>query len=706
MVEKIIGFAENLTPIALIGVGGIGKTSVALAVLHNDRIKQRFGDSRWFIRCDQFPASHPHFLRRLSEVIGADIENPESLTPLRPFLSSKEMLIVLDNVESILDPQGTDGQEIYAAMEELSRFSNVCVCITSRISTIPPECEVIDVPTLSIGAARDTFYRIYKNGERSNLLDHILDQLDFHPLSITLLSTIAQHNRWDAKRLTKEWDQCRIGVLHTQQNKSLAAAIELSLASPTFQELGPDARALLSIVAFFPQGVDENNLNWLFPTIPNGANTFDKFCVLSLTYRSNGFVTMLAPLRDYLSPKDPRLSPLLCATKERYFTRMSVVVSPNKPNFRESQWIVSEDINVEHLLDVFTTTDENSDGVWDACANFMQHLYWHKRRFIILKPKIEGLSDDHHFKPACLFLYSRLLYRTGNYVECKRLLTYALVLWRERGNHNRVAQMLYHLSDTNRLMGLLKEGIEQAKGALEIFELLGDTVQRAECLITLGLLFRSDNQLDSAEEAASCVIDLIPEQGQEFLACRSHYLLGDINQSKGDTKKAIHHYEAALGIASTFNWHDELSSVHRSLAWLFFGEARLDDAQVHVERAKSHAVNDTYNLGRAMGLQAMVWYRQHQLEEARFEALRAADIFEKFGAATDTECCRKLLRWIEEEMNSPVALYFDGEFLETALLPTPTNSIPSDYGRHWMAPSRIFIQTCPFYRTFPSAKRG
>ena len=41
-------------------------------------------------------------------------------------------------------------------------------------------------------------------------------------------------------------------ALCTDYNQSLAATIELSLASPTFHRLGPNAHDLLGIIAFYP----------------------------------------------------------------------------------------------------------------------------------------------------------------------------------------------------------------------------------------------------------------------------------------------------------------------------------------------------------------------------------------------------------------------------------------------------------------------
>jgi hypothetical protein len=169
-------------------------------------------------------------------------------------------------------------------VEELSQFKTVCVCITSRITTVPRLCKRPAIPTLSAEAVCDIFYAIYGDDDRSTIIINLLERLDFHALSITLLATTASHNMWDHSRLVKEWDTKRTRVLQTDYNESLATTIELSLTSPMFCKLGPNAHDLLGVIAFFPQGVDENNLDWLFPTISNTQHIFDKLCTLSLTY--------------------------------------------------------------------------------------------------------------------------------------------------------------------------------------------------------------------------------------------------------------------------------------------------------------------------------------------------------------------------------------------------------------------------------------
>ena len=652
LIEQVIGLAENLESVAFIGAGGIGKTSIALAVLHHHRIEKRFGENRRFIRCDQFPASRPHFLARLSKVIGAGVENPEDLTLLRPFLSSKEMLIILDNAESILDPKGTGAREIYSLVDELCRFKNISLLITSRLMTVPPHCKRPEVPRLSMEAAYDIFYGIYGNRRESGIINDLLHRLDFHALSITLLATTAAHNGWDHDRLAKEWDTQRARVLETVYNESLAATIELSLASPTFRSMDPNARDLLGVVAFFPQGIDEKKLDWLFPTISNRQRLFDTFCLLSLTHRSNGFVTMLAPIRDYLAPQEPRSSPLLCATRDHYFSRLTVGADPESPGRGETRWVGSEDVNIEHLLDVFTSIDPNTGGIWDACYHFMIHLYWNKPRRTTLSSKIDALADDHPSKPKCLSLTALLLEKVGGFKEEERVMTHVLELERRRGNDAQVAMALRFLADANRLLCLYGKGIQWAKEALEISERIGDTIGQALGLRVLAQALVEGGQPVAAIDAASRAINLITEKHQEYLLTMLHQILGRAHGSRGEKEEAIHHFETAIRIASPFNWHDLLFWTHYGLAG-FFGEGgKLDDQNTHIERAKSHAVDGAlpYELGRATEMQAQVWFRQLKLEEAKSEALHSLEIYEKIGSVEGVDDSTVLLKKIERVM--------------------------------------------------------
>lgn len=77
------------------------------------------------------------------------------------------------------------------------------LCITSRISMTPSDCDSLSAPTFSMDPACDTFYQTYRRCERSDSVEDILKRLDFHPLSITLLATVAHQNKWDTNGLSE-----------------------------------------------------------------------------------------------------------------------------------------------------------------------------------------------------------------------------------------------------------------------------------------------------------------------------------------------------------------------------------------------------------------------------------------------------------------------------------------------------------------------
>ena len=233
-------------------------------------------------------------------------------------------------------------------------------------------------------------------------------------------------------------------------------------------------------------------------------------------------------------------------------------------------------------------------------------------------------------------------------MECKRLLSHALNLWREQGNDFRVAQTLGKLADANRGMGLYEEGIQQAEEASETFKRIGSVVEQASSLIDLAWLLCDANQLYAAEKAGSRAIALLPERGEELWVCEAHHALGNIYRTKGETTRAIYHLEIALGIASSLNTVEEQFWVNFTLADAFSEERKFGDAQTHVEHAKSLAVNNTYLLARASLLQARVWFAQDMLGEAKSEALSALDVFEKLGAGSNSE----FVRWFLEKIDA------------------------------------------------------
>ena len=81
------------------------------------------------------------------------------------------------------------------------------------------------------------------------IVSDLVRQLDFHALSLLCSSQPRLTTCWDHDRLAKEWNLRCVQVLRAYYNESLAATVELSLASPTCRKLGPNAHDIVGVIA-------------------------------------------------------------------------------------------------------------------------------------------------------------------------------------------------------------------------------------------------------------------------------------------------------------------------------------------------------------------------------------------------------------------------------------------------------------------------
>jgi len=383
--------------VALIGPGGIGKTSISKAIMHDDQIVQYFKNHRYFATYDGVANSmmtHTTFLTRLAAALLID---DASLSTIRAKLLASPTLVVIDNAETFLDAASDDGDAISADIEDLGACSSVHLIITTRNENLPnlSWCRQ-DVGGLGMEASRETFKAVYKFDDIGNRLDSLFSSLDHHALSISLLSHAATQNKYrTTARIVKAWEQQQTRLLRRGKGKSrnLAFTIELSLNSPSLQVAKTQVFAFLRIVAFLPEGLHEDDLSGVFSDVTDIQTIADTVCLSSLTYRSGDRYTMLSPIQMYIMDQyNANLTyedPIIVSVRNYAYQQVS-----DDPEF----WGVRESANTERLLS-FDLTSKHVQHDYNACLRTLQivqalrsALYYYHPRETSLFPLLQAVS--------------------------------------------------------------------------------------------------------------------------------------------------------------------------------------------------------------------------------------------------------------------------------------------------------------------------
>ncbi|TFK37206.1 P-loop containing nucleoside triphosphate hydrolase protein [Crucibulum laeve] len=309
--QEIITTMQNNTTarIAVLGPGGIGKTTLMLAVLHDYTIVDIFVTRRYFISCDAATT-----IDGLVSTIGKYFnleEKPKLSNAIINYInrSKDPALMVLDNFETPWEiPEQRSKVENFLAL--LANISHLSIVLTMRGVERPGKIRwtrpfLAPLVPLADDAAEEIFRDIADiNNDDPDLME-LLKLTDNLPLAVTLMAHLAESET--CTNILSRWKQENTSLLSDGVDKisSLEKSISMSISSPRMKNT-PEALELLSLLSLLPDGILETTLLQMklpFDNIPKC-----RFILISTSLAyvdERGRVKTLTPIREYTRTYHP-----------------------------------------------------------------------------------------------------------------------------------------------------------------------------------------------------------------------------------------------------------------------------------------------------------------------------------------------------------------------------------------------------------------
>ncbi|KAJ7721127.1 hypothetical protein B0H16DRAFT_378393 [Mycena metata] len=314
----ILKHFEQSTPrIAILGAGGMGKTSLAQAVLHHEEIVIKYQGNRLFVACDTAASKV-----ELAGLIGAHLgmKPGQDLTQaiVHRLSEGSTTLLILDNLETAWEP-AESRKEVEEFLSLLTDITSLALMITMRGAERPFKVQWTRpfLPTLeplAQEAARKVFIDIAEDRHPMAEIDQVLSLTDNMPLSINLLAHAVDVEGCTA--ILSRWQREQTSVISEgyDRRSNLEISISLSLESPRITST-PHSQELLSLLSILPDGLSDVELKQSKFSIQDILDCKRALLRTALVYLDDHKrLKALVPIREYMAkfrpPKDEMIGPL------------------------------------------------------------------------------------------------------------------------------------------------------------------------------------------------------------------------------------------------------------------------------------------------------------------------------------------------------------------------------------------------------------
>ncbi|KAJ7823178.1 P-loop containing nucleoside triphosphate hydrolase protein, partial [Mycena leptocephala] len=316
-------FGQGSPRIAILGGGGMGKTSLARAVIHHPEIAGRYEQQRFFVACDS-AATQVELAGLIGTHLGLKPGKDLTHPVIQHFTNSSHSLLILDNLETLWEPM-----ESRANIEEflslLTGVEHLALVITMRGAERPAKVAwtrpfLQPLKPLEQDAARQTFIDIADNTHNPEELEKVLALTDNMPLAINLLAHLVDSE--GCFNVLSRWEEEKTSLISDGYDKrsNLDLSISLSLSSPRLDSF-PHSKDLLSLLSMLPDGLSDVELVQAKLPIDNIHGCKAALIRTTLAYNDeHKRPKALVPIREYMQKIKPPgyhlVQPLLKHFKE------------------------------------------------------------------------------------------------------------------------------------------------------------------------------------------------------------------------------------------------------------------------------------------------------------------------------------------------------------------------------------------------------
>ncbi|KAF7373194.1 hypothetical protein MSAN_00528000 [Mycena sanguinolenta] len=398
------------------GSGGMGKTSVALAVAEHAVVENIFSKEYVFwVPCIE--AKSPDLLRRiLYAQLRITAKSYDSLEPLVDDLdaSKQRRLLLLDNFETPwLSGSGKDQAEIGDILIRLAKLSYIALLVTMTSGFSPGHIQWQHraLQALDANAARNVFRTKYRDAadglelSTGPELDELLTAIGYIPLAITLMAACGGHQRTSPAALLREWESAGTRMMAGDETRSMDETIHLSMERSVVKS-NPEALTLLAVLSMLPAGTTGQNLSWWAPTVTSlsaAVGTLRKAALIEFEgdgYFETSRIFVRPTIQSYMSHQDRIPAEVRNQVYDACYDFVLHHKSiPDDHQFKSDlEAIASEEINVQGLLMEIPVDAPRLNAV-DALIAFSLYQSWTKPSTVVASHALEvalAVYNDPH----------------------------------------------------------------------------------------------------------------------------------------------------------------------------------------------------------------------------------------------------------------------------------------------------------------------